>query len=514
MAFSVYGIIWIFDSSFVYQGDRTFCLSDDMMVSMRYAKHLAAGEGLVFNAGEERVEGYSNPLWVMVMGLFHFLPLAPSKMSLLVQLSGLLLLCCNIVVIRRIFQILLPEESWLGNMVAFLVAFCYPLNMWGFSGFEVSALALLLSLSIYGSMTESGGYRFSTLPALLMGFSTLIRLDMVVPCLCMLIFSYLMNKGDKKVFQSAAILAGFLALQFGVRYLYYGEILPNTYYLKMTGYPLLLRISRGLWAYLRILFPLNWIFFLLSLLIFFRKGNPILRLLSLLIFSTVAYSIWVGGDAWEWWGIPNRFLTPVIPFVIGISIYSIYMGIIRRFVFLKSPLFLTILAGLMVFLFNISFSKITPLGWITLNHPFNEKKETQLKLEVADHFKSISTPEAKIAVIWAGTIPYFCERSFIDLLGKNDPVIAKGSMHRYEELKDAFPHNNFLKSPFTFFYPGHLKWNYPYSVGELKPDIIFLLWGDATPVMSLLKTQYRQVSFKGYPVFIRRNSPHINFPPK
>src|SRR5262245_5019364 len=41
-------------------------ISDDAMTSMQYAKNLAHGKGLVFNVGE-RVEGYTNFLWVIAM---------------------------------------------------------------------------------------------------------------------------------------------------------------------------------------------------------------------------------------------------------------------------------------------------------------------------------------------------------------------------------------------------------------------------------------------------------------
>src|SRR5918993_5205805 len=39
-------------------------LSDDALISLRYAKRLVEGHGLTWNAGE-RVEGYSNLLWVL-----------------------------------------------------------------------------------------------------------------------------------------------------------------------------------------------------------------------------------------------------------------------------------------------------------------------------------------------------------------------------------------------------------------------------------------------------------------
>src|SRR2546426_115758 len=39
---------------------------DDAWISLRYAEHLAGGLGWVFNPGE-RVEGASNPLWVLML---------------------------------------------------------------------------------------------------------------------------------------------------------------------------------------------------------------------------------------------------------------------------------------------------------------------------------------------------------------------------------------------------------------------------------------------------------------
>ncbi|HMJ10771.1 MAG TPA: hypothetical protein VK524_05155, partial [Polyangiaceae bacterium] len=41
-------------------------LFDDAFISFRYAQNLVHGRGLVFNVGE-RVEGYTNFLWVLVL---------------------------------------------------------------------------------------------------------------------------------------------------------------------------------------------------------------------------------------------------------------------------------------------------------------------------------------------------------------------------------------------------------------------------------------------------------------
>ncbi|MFQ5608360.1 MAG: hypothetical protein ACE5GA_10465, partial [Candidatus Zixiibacteriota bacterium] len=59
LALAVYGVSNAFDMRWV---------CDDAFISFRYAKNLADGLGLVFNAGEY-VEGYTNFLWTLIMTL-------------------------------------------------------------------------------------------------------------------------------------------------------------------------------------------------------------------------------------------------------------------------------------------------------------------------------------------------------------------------------------------------------------------------------------------------------------
>ncbi|HEY4491844.1 MAG TPA: hypothetical protein VI958_07560, partial [Acidobacteriota bacterium] len=41
-------------------------VTDDIFIGFRYAQNLVDGRGLVYNTGE-RVEGYTNFLWVLIM---------------------------------------------------------------------------------------------------------------------------------------------------------------------------------------------------------------------------------------------------------------------------------------------------------------------------------------------------------------------------------------------------------------------------------------------------------------
>ena len=86
-----WGTFYIHRTSFVHEGERVFCLSDDAMVSMQYGRNLARGNGLTWNPGEA-VQGYTNLGVTLVMAALHRLPLGPMKISLVFQLLALAIL--------------------------------------------------------------------------------------------------------------------------------------------------------------------------------------------------------------------------------------------------------------------------------------------------------------------------------------------------------------------------------------------------------------------------------------
>jgi hypothetical protein len=63
-------------------------------------------------------------------------------------------------------------------------------------------------------------------------------------------------------------------------------------------------------------------------------------------------------------------------------------------------------------------------------------------------------PDTVIAVMWAGAIPYFAHRAAVDLMGKNDPVIARSD------------------PVLRLGVPGHTKYDLSHSLGALRPDLV------------------------------------------
>ncbi len=63
----------------------------------------------------------------------------------------------------------------------------------------------------------------------------------------------------------------------------------------------------------------------------------------------------------------------------------------------------------------------------------------------------------------------------------------------------------------TNFRPGHSKWDYDYSIGELKPDLIVQLWDDADQAQGYLDKYYVTLEIDGWSFAVRKDSPNILF---
>lgn len=477
VAYLVYAAIFLAQSSFVLDGTRYYSLFDDGMISMVYARNLARGQGLAWNPGE-RVEGFTNPLWVIYMAGFHLLPIPAAKQSLAIQLSGLVFFAIALVLLYRIAQQLTDSSTAASLAAVALTAFYYPLNSWVLLGMEVSLLILVLAVAVLLAqrvVNQAAGYKGLYL---LLGASTLVRPDMVVPYL--VFWGYLLwvdaVRRRQHLRWGALILLGFLAGQTAFRLLYFGEPLPNTYYLKMTGASTLLRIARGAYVYAKFVWNFNWALWVLPLAFYLARRNKLAYLLGALFLAFSGYSIYIGGDAWEHRGGANRFISLGLPFF-----FVLFAGALDRLrawaagKIAGRPLPEWIAQGafaaavvLSVLNFNALIDAYSLSPFFLRGRPTyvigNERNTT-----IGLFLQEITSAQATIAVTAAGATPYFADRYSIDLLGKSDLVIARGPMHIPDDLA------------MIDFRPGHMKWDYARSIGELQPDVVVQLWQGLTP---------------------------------
>ncbi|MBN2144605.1 MAG: glycosyltransferase family 39 protein [Candidatus Aureabacteria bacterium] len=506
--FFLYAGIFIYQTSFRIGDTRFFCLFDDAMISMRYAKNLADGFGLVWNPGGEKIEGFSNPLWVGLMSFFHLFPIGSSKICLVIQISGLIFYVLSLVLITKTAEILSGGSKAVSIGAFFLTAFYYPLHNWMLQGTETGLQTFVVCFSVWLLLCHRETKRLKWWVYLMLGTGTLIRLDMVVPYLCvslLLIYQEKQNKIRHGII-AVSIFAFFLGIQTLFRQLYYHEWLPNTYYLKMTGLFFPYRITRGGYVFFQFVRQINpLLFFLPAGLLFVKNDRPVV--LHLIVFSTqILYSIWVGGDAWER-GDANRFLAFVMPLYFSVYAYALSYFLSRlgehAAIFKAKQNFIY---GILIFFSLIQFNSFSLDGWhefLFQKKPY-EVSENQLNTEKALLVKAVTKENATIGASRVGAMAYFSCRYTIDFLGKNDKKIA------------GLPAKNPPPgvSPWTSFFPGHNKWDYAWSIGELQPDIVVHLWqywSGPQEAKPYLLNDYRLIQWPNsrYNVYVRNHSARI-----
>ncbi len=537
--FTVYAAAFIYRTSFEMNGVRFFCLFDDAMISMRYARNLAHGLGLVWNPGGERVEGFTNPLWVLYMSFFHLFPIPPPKISLCIQLSGAVCMLLVLVYVRKIALFLTTGSRLAAFSAVALTAFYIPLVNWSLQGMEVSLLALIVTGAVWMALRIPGGGQTPLPFYFVLGAGTLVRID-ITPLAVVLLATLMITDQEnrrKHLLIGGSILLLSLGAQTALRYAYFGELLPNTYYLKMTGVSIFHRVQRGGGAFLDFASGMSWIVFLFPFVLLLLRRDWSVLLIAALFLTQCAYSIYVGGDAWEWWGGSNRYIAIVMPlfFVLFGSALSRLKTAWERMIswrphavragtrivvclcLLLSYFQLNTVVGSVgmsawvdggSFLVSRAFGHqpgvdaaevMNIVSWLVVPDPL-ELFENVTMVQASTLLDTITTPDARVLVAFAGALPYFSDRCFIDLLGKNDKTVA-----RMEARATVDPNGK------TTYTPGHSKWNYSYSIGELQPDVIFQLWIASDEARPFLDARYCAVELQHRTVYLRRGSRAIRW---
>jgi hypothetical protein len=287
---------------------------DDVFISLRYARNLAAGDGLVFNPGL-RDEGYSNLAWVLLLALGARLgaePLIMAKLLSLAAAAGVALLLC------------LPERAQAGArggpgsfeppLAAWLLALSPHFCFWSAAGLETAFFALLCLglVLLVGRPEPTRGARLGA-PALA-ALAAWTRPEGAL--LGLLAATHELARGPaprrRQALALAASALGAVGAQTLFRLAYYGELVPNPYRSKVEGIPFSTAAAIGI-HYVRValgeaggllLGPLA----LCALLLRGRERLPTLAA-TLLVGYTGLFTIPAGGDYMR----GGRFLVPVLP---------------------------------------------------------------------------------------------------------------------------------------------------------------------------------------------------------
>jgi arabinofuranosyltransferase len=460
-AFIAY-MFFILSTKFIANNTVFFTLIDDAMISMRYAKHLASGDGLVWNIGEQPIQGYSNFLLVLIMSLIHLLSSQEGQTSFFLMLFNTSILLANLFMVRSIIRLLTGANLYAELICISLLAFYYPLVFWTLRGMEVGMISLLINISLLMILKLELLWSNKSLVVLTISSFLLIltRIDTLV--FVTIFYGYLLRNfyadKPKQILSSFVLLFIVFCFYLFSLMIYFGDFLPNTYYLKITGQSIFQRVQSGFNYFTELSLPIITPFLFFILLSFTElkkyKHRKFLLVLFLTFISTIIYSIYVGGDyAEDEVGSTNRFITNSISclfilFAVSIPILIIKLEMLKqqKRQFLKKVLLLGIL------LVSVFFS--SALSWkehFDGNIPIFDSDVNRVRLGLL--IRNHTDENAMIGVFAAGQIPYYSNLRAIDLLGKNDKVIAHQNV------------TNFLK-------PGHNKRDYNYSIKTYYPDVI------------------------------------------
>jgi hypothetical protein len=533
---------FIYRTSFVVDGRRVFCLFDDAMISMTYARNLVEGHGLNWARQGAPVEGFTQPLWTALMVPVNALPMALEHRSLVVQVLAFVLLVLNLVLIRNLVRRHFTRPGarhWMPACV--LTAFYLPLNHWALIGMESALQAVLLSALVLLALDIVHLRRDRQLALLVVAtLAIFTRLDMAL--LVALVLVWLWAHGGLRWQHPAArrgwiaggvLLVGSVAGYSLFRWLYFHDVLPNTYYLKLGQVPLAPRLLHG-GAALLDTFRAHWVLLLAVAvglapqlsprLSAYRetswRGRLVLPAAAFLL--CCAYSVYVGGDAWEEESAANRFIAFAMPmvFVLGNALANQALSAARRGerrrrrpsshagerpprrhrepLGLRYALWIATVAALLS-ANSLWFYEDTADNWkrfLSVTRHLDADVYTEV-LHRLRAMEKLADPTATVAVVWAGTPAYFSNFRLIDTLGYNDRKLARMKpVHAFDE--DAF--DNFV--------PGHVKWDFGYLFDERHPDAVLQLWDDDEEEPALVEHGYLQVG----DVWVDPNSPLIHLP--
>jgi tetratricopeptide (TPR) repeat protein len=407
---------------------------DDAFISFRYAENLAAGRGPVFNPGE-RVEGYSNFLWVVILAACRLLGAGIPWSALFL---GLVLSLASILVAARVSRGIHPSEKSAGLPAALFLAASPVVAMWAGGGMEVPLFSLLALLSSDFWMVERGGAKLPWRWPLAACLAAMARPDGILLFVIALGWGLFASPGggDGRWRRTMADL-GMFAIPavpyFLWRWIYYGAFLPNTYYAKVNYDAAVL--THGLQYLSWFLLDCGGGVIALGALLAIRPRDERVSLLLWQGAGFTAYVLLLGGDGYAY----SRFLVPVAVLLAPAAEFG-YRRAWRGLSDRRIPALgrIPALPALLLLAAAAGGAAGSFAGADHQNYRMGVESENRRRA-IGEWLRGAAQPGSLIALNPIGMIPYLSGLPTLDLLGLTDAHIAR-SGERVTNLV-LFAHN-------------------------------------------------------------------------
>ena len=467
---------------------------DDAFISFRYAKNFIQGHGLVYNFGE-RVEGYTNFLWTLLLSLFMKVGFDPVLVS---QVLGMVFGLGTLFLLLRLNKKLYPEENLFNYLAPLFLVSCGAFAAWCTGGLETSFYTFLVFLGTFLFVIGLNNPRLLTFSGIAFALACMTRLDgLIFAGVTFLFLCYLTFVGKRIDPRSLLVWSLTFCLLFLAyfvwRWYYYGMLLPNTFYVKLgggnflgQGFFYLFDFVRRFWIWLAVI-PLSFLIWAARLP---ARTKVVASYFTSLTLAFSCYVVCVGGDFMDMF----RFLVPILPFLFFLiqegfrGIYGHFQSVSlpgTRRVFVTSSL--ALLAGLMVFSLARPSMESNKLWSRSGIDSIGMLRETAREWSmVGMMFKAMADSDESLATTAAGAIPYYSELYAFDQLGLTFPT--------HSQLKDRnvtkAGHTRRIKDEYLLFLRPTYVLEHPKIRDDYRQTRGVWLSGDL-----LLRNGYKAVVF-------------------
>ncbi len=408
---------------------RNRFLADDAYISFRYARNLVEGAGLVYNPGE-RVEGYTNFLWVMLLAAGMTLKADPGVFA---QGLGLACFAGMLALTYRLARLVLPHVHW-ALVTLLLVGTQFSVLSFATGGLETSLQTFLLVWSCWLVLSAHLRRRWRALELVELSFvlaaGMLTRMDFAV-------FGIVLSGAAVWSIYAAEPVAsgrrpGVVMRKIGLLLLpatllvsawllwkgyYYGTILPNTYYANRPGPGAVTVGLNYLWDFCRTYrYQLPSVVFLIGAVQLARQQHILLAAV-VVITMWCGYLVRMGGGFIEF-----RFLVPVVPLFLLCVMWTVTRFSWSRRLYL--PVFMAVWMG------YGSLHHARTFGWVQdraapVAHLRWETRDARWAEAGQELHRLFGHDDVIIATTAAGILPYYARLTTIDMHGLADSTIAR-----------------------------------------------------------------------------------------
>lgn len=397
-------------------------VSDDAFIVARYARNVAQGHGWVYNIGE-RVEGYTSFLWVGMTAVLGLLGI--DYVSTVRALSLLCSLLCVPVMYAAAPLLGIERRSPLTCVGPLLLAASGSTACWTLGGLEACGYALAVLAAIVSVADERRSTKQLALAGVVCGLCVLLRPEGIIAAVGLSAWLILVRRrGIGPLLLALWIPFVIITVSHVLwRYLYYGDWLPNTFYVKVgtdldqlrrgAQYVLAFTVDNGGLAVWATPFAAVWLY----------PARSFARALSGVGILLVLGVILVGGD-----GLPMyRFMVPIVP-LWALLVEAMLADIMEHG---RSVEFGRLSRGRLAIPALVVVCLVIPLmsnpqhsGQYSL-YSYQQSIEVPRWTAAGKWLAANAPPFASLACVPIGAVGYYSELHVYDMMGLTDRHIAR-----------------------------------------------------------------------------------------